>query len=61
MLRIVPHGSEMCTAREVRKTTPKDRVTEGRVVVVTIHKALALGDTCYALPSTWGSRRKEIL
>lgn len=61
MLRIVPHGSEMCMAREVRKTTPKDRVTEVRVVVVTIHKALALGDTCYALPSTWGSRRKEIL
>lgn len=64
MLRIVPHGSEMCMAREVRKTTPKgltERVTEGRVVVVTIHKALALGDTCYALPSTWGSRRKEIL
>ena len=61
MLRIVPHGSEMCMAREVRKITPKDRVTEGRVVVVTMNKALALGDTCYALPSTWGSRRKEIL
>lgn len=38
MLRIVPHGSEMCMVGEVRKMIPGDRVADGRVVVLILHK-----------------------
>lgn len=34
---------------------------EVRVVVVAMHKAMALCDICYAIPSMWGSRIKGIL
>lgn len=61
MLRIVPQGSGMCMVEEVRKMIPGDRVADGRVVVLIMHKAVALCDSCNAMPSTWGFQIKEIL
>lgn len=50
MLRIVRHGGEVCVSREVRKRTPKDRVTKESVVVVTTtQKTEAVCDICYTI------------
>lgn len=49
----------MFMAREVRKIIPEDRVTEGRIVVLTMLKAVPLRNTCYAMPQcgTFGYRK----